>query len=174
MKIVESIRPEGYEKWAKRAAEKVQQNPEAFKPGNSQQYLQAGGGNFVTTEENEDEDQVSAVNWEPEPALEASQYVARLEPWEIVLRCEAADWLAFRISDAESQIGGGLIEEVIEVAEGELKLVNTMFEARVYVSKGLKRSISASTLTMDTGGRSSKKSHNQANGTTLRGTNILR
>ena len=36
-----------------------------------------------------------------------------------------------RISDVETQIGGGLIEEVIEVAEGELKLVNTMSENKV-------------------------------------------
>ena len=33
----------------------------------------------------------------------------------------------------ETQIGGGLIEEVIEVAEGELKLVNTMSESQMYV-----------------------------------------
>ena len=30
--------------------------------------------------------------------------------------------------DVENQIGGGLIEEVIKVAEGELQLVNTMAE----------------------------------------------
>ncbi len=38
-----------------------------------------------------------------------------------------------RISDAETQIGAGLIEEVIQVAEGELKLVDTMIESKVYV-----------------------------------------
>ncbi len=41
--------------------------------------------------------------------------------------------LVHRISDAENQIGGGLIEEVIQVAEGELKLVETMAESEVYV-----------------------------------------
>lgn len=41
--------------------------------------------------------------------------------------------LVHRISDAENQIGGGLIEEVIQVAEGELKLVETMAESKVYV-----------------------------------------
>ena len=40
---------------------------------------------------------------------------------------------ASRIDDAETQIGGGLIEEVIQVAEGELKLVDTMLENKVYV-----------------------------------------
>jgi len=38
-----------------------------------------------------------------------------------------------RISDLETKIGAGLIEEVIQVAEGELKLVNTMVRAKVYV-----------------------------------------
>lgn len=37
----------------------------------------------------------------------------------------------FRIDDVESQIGGGLIEEVIQVAEGELKLVGSMSESKV-------------------------------------------
>lgn len=41
--------------------------------------------------------------------------------------------LVHRISDAENQIGGGLIEEVIQVAEGELKLVETMAKSEVYV-----------------------------------------
>ena len=38
-----------------------------------------------------------------------------------------------RISDLETKIGAGLIEEVIQVAEGELKLVATMVRAKVYV-----------------------------------------
>ena len=38
---------------------------------------------------------------------------------------------ACRVSDIEMQIGAGLIEEVIEVAEAELGLVDTMTEARV-------------------------------------------
>lgn len=33
----------------------------------------------------------------------------------------------------ENQIAAGLIEEVIQVAEGELKLLDTMLEAKVYV-----------------------------------------
>ena len=34
----------------------------------------------------------------------------------------------------ENQIGAGLIEEVIQVAEGELKLVDTMLDSRMYVA----------------------------------------
>lgn len=36
-----------------------------------------------------------------------------------------------RISDVESQIGAGLIEEVIQVAEGEHTLVDEMIKSRV-------------------------------------------
>jgi NADH dehydrogenase (ubiquinone) 1 alpha subcomplex subunit 5 len=37
----------------------------------------------------------------------------------------------FRISSLEHKIGAGLIEEVIQVAEGELNLVDTMIKAKV-------------------------------------------
>ena len=36
-----------------------------------------------------------------------------------------------RIAEIENKIGAGLIEEVIQVAEGELKLIDTMTEAKV-------------------------------------------
>lgn len=36
-----------------------------------------------------------------------------------------------RISDLESKLGAGLIEEVIQVAEAENKLVDTMIENKV-------------------------------------------
>lgn len=36
-----------------------------------------------------------------------------------------------RIAELENKIGAGLIEEVIQVAEGELKLVDTMIESKV-------------------------------------------
>ena len=35
-----------------------------------------------------------------------------------------------RISEIEQKIGAGLIEEVIQVAEGELSLVETMLESK--------------------------------------------
>lgn len=36
-----------------------------------------------------------------------------------------------RIEELENKIGAGLIEEVIQVAEGELKLVDTMIQGKV-------------------------------------------
>jgi hypothetical protein len=36
-----------------------------------------------------------------------------------------------RVKELEQQLGAGLIEEVIEVAEGELQLIETMEKAQV-------------------------------------------
>jgi NADH dehydrogenase (ubiquinone) 1 alpha subcomplex subunit 5 len=35
-----------------------------------------------------------------------------------------------RVSDIEKQIGAGLIEEVIQVAESEMKLVDEMYKSK--------------------------------------------
>lgn len=104
MQIIESIKPEGHEEWAKKAAEKVEKYPKAFQSGGNFKYQTAGGQSFVTTEDNDYEDQEftslegprdaeekaaemkmlkrgrrvdysDTIKWEPEPPLEASQYV---------------------------------------------------------------------------------------------------
>lgn len=108
MRIVESIKPKGYDEWAEKAAEKLEKYPEAFQPGGKYTYKTAGGQHFVMTEEHIDGDQEftslegtrsyeekaaeaavlrrthrqdysKVVNWEPEPPLEASQYARRLD-----------------------------------------------------------------------------------------------
>lgn len=163
MKIIESIKPEGYDEWAKRAAQKIEKYPEAFQPGGLYTVQSAGDQSFVTVDEYDEEDEeaaspevtrsreakaaekalfegvrsrkyLEAVKWETEPPLEASQYVRHLDLLNITCLCHYTDLLNHRIIDAETQIGGGLIEEVIQVAEGELKLVETMAESQVYVS----------------------------------------
>lgn len=42
MQIIESIKPEGHEEWAKKAAEKVEKYPEAFQSGGNFKYQTAG------------------------------------------------------------------------------------------------------------------------------------
>ena len=67
------------------------------------------------------------VEWEDEPQLTADQYV--VPNWRIML-C----WMLIgydRISELEHKIGAGLIEEVIQVAETELKLVDVMEKSKV-------------------------------------------
>lgn len=56
-----------------------------------------------------DMDRIQKIKLDPEPQLTVEQ-----------------------ISDIESKIGAGLIEEVIQVAEGEHKLVDMMIEAKAW------------------------------------------
>ncbi|KAI9812841.1 MAG: hypothetical protein M1832_006462 [Thelocarpon impressellum] len=69
------------------------------------------------------------VEWEAEPSLEASQCVP---PLPFLLNTMLRRRCTRRVTELESQLGAGLLEEVIQVAEGELKLVKTMAEARVW------------------------------------------
>ncbi|KAL8636355.1 MAG: hypothetical protein Q9228_006243 [Teloschistes exilis] len=139
--IVAAIKPEGYEEWAQRAQKLVDKHPEVFGkdadvrnifvPAQLTEYknpldTEWGGRNLdlpsmegtrmpeekrrhrkyidrVATSQGDD------VDWENEPPLEAEQ-----------------------IAEIENKIGAGLIEEVIEVAEGENKLVDTILESRCW------------------------------------------
>ena len=68
-----------------------------------------------------------------------------------------------RISDLETKIGAGLIEEVIQVAEGELKLVDVMVQSKPYV-------LLYATLTLLTSlvdGKTLRRSQSKDNGHTL-------
>ena len=115
MKVVESIKPEGYEEWARKAADLVEKNPRVFDTpeGSPQRVSEHSGGTFVTTQQRKQDDEreeewdgekvatptlegprsrserayqqylkqdnpaagADAAKWEPEPPLEASQYV---------------------------------------------------------------------------------------------------
>ena len=52
--IIESIKPEGYEEWSKRAAEIIENHPDAFQPGGRHQPMVAGGEGYVNIEEGEE------------------------------------------------------------------------------------------------------------------------
>ena len=67
------------------------------------------------------------LSWEPEPPLDSSQCVLMLGECSDLAIADRAH----RINDIEQQIGAGLIEEVLQVAEGELELVSTMAESKV-------------------------------------------
>lgn len=55
MNIMQSIKPEGYNEWAEKAKEKVEQHPEAFKPGGKQTARMAAGQLYVETDEDMDD-----------------------------------------------------------------------------------------------------------------------
>ena len=100
LKIVESIKPEGYEEWAKRVAELVEKNPGDFDmpKGIPQRVLRNHFANSDTSQLKQEEDEreeewdgrserlhqqlvaqddpaddAHTITWEPEPPLEAPQ-----------------------------------------------------------------------------------------------------
>lgn len=99
--IVDSVKPAGYDEWSQRMAEIIEKHPAAFGGEYSSPYRagRVGSSMFVRTEQKPEDEQLlewdgeeerlnhkyqrpfkpatdlDAFKWEPEPPLEASQYV---------------------------------------------------------------------------------------------------
>ncbi|KAL8825894.1 MAG: hypothetical protein Q9191_004134 [Dirinaria sp. TL-2023a] len=151
LSVIESVKPDGYDEWAARASEKIKQNPGLFKQllagdvaENARPEEVQGRMSIDTRTEEEKDDR--EVEWDGEPlsvtpegprSEEERAYQGNMDDDTIVTK-EAADWEAEpalearQIIDVENQIGAGLVEEVIQVAEGELQLVNIMAENKVW------------------------------------------
>lgn len=71
------------------------------------------------------------VKWEDEPKLTIDQYVRPTTGRKMLSSIRLfADVDFHRVEELENKIGAGLIEEVIQVAEGELGLIDTMVESK--------------------------------------------
>ncbi|KAM5465631.1 hypothetical protein MauCBS54593_006406 [Microsporum audouinii] len=143
LEVVKSTKPPGFDAWLERVRALVAENPEKYKAA-----LRADGtyAAFQVEEENiakEDElwgGETSKMQQEgaylseeemeeriKEAEAEAAQHATPSIHWEAEPALEAA-----QISEIENKIGGGLIEEVIQVAEGEMKLVDEMVKNKVW------------------------------------------
>ncbi|KAH8691301.1 putative NADH-ubiquinone oxidoreductase 299 kDa subunit [Talaromyces proteolyticus] len=147
LQIIESAKPPGFDAWLERVKKVIAENPGQFQKARLPDGTFAGlqrddshagrrahewdgivgpmteGPNRTpeeiaqweaimeeaTTPKHESDFDEETINWESEPALEAEQ-----------------------IADIENKIGAGLIEEVIQVAEGELKLVDELAKSQVW------------------------------------------
>ncbi|TRX96719.1 hypothetical protein FHL15_002385 [Xylaria flabelliformis] len=156
MAILEAAVPPGYQEWAEHAQKVVEENPEEFNIATSAKIdgakairVISGGSVFIHrtdpqqkdsryeewdserdegngneglrgAEEREDPrldslyerkplEIPSQVKWEPEPQMTADQ-----------------------VEEVENKIGAGLIEEVVQMAESELKLIDILYEAKVW------------------------------------------
>lgn len=69
--------------------------------------------------------------WEPEPQITADQYVVLCTMDEMQLSPVTNMGFSLRVEEIENKIGAGLIEEVVQMAESELKLIDVMYEAKV-------------------------------------------
>ncbi|OAX81583.1 hypothetical protein ACJ72_04074 [Emergomyces africanus] len=162
LKIVESTKPPGYEKWQQEVQQKAAANPDLVKTISTPSGALAGVYSMLAgrvsdlekrhyaenmenalrqiKEEKEQfeklqEREKSAVaRWSTEKQ-EAEKLEEEEEPVAAQPRIDLFEEPALeaaQISEIENQIGAGLIEEVIEVAEGELKLVDDMVKFKVW------------------------------------------
>ncbi|KAI2614129.1 ETC complex I subunit conserved region-domain-containing protein [Hypoxylon fragiforme] len=158
--IVEACEPPGYAAWAARAREVAQKNPMFFRvtaqagaAGESVEKgeavtVRSGGRTFVYREGPTAVDE-RLQEWDGErdegPGREGLR--GEEEHWDraALFGREPLDgpggqvvWenepplTVDQIEEIESKIGGGLLEEVVQTAENELKLVDAMSEGRVW------------------------------------------
>ncbi|KAL8923027.1 MAG: hypothetical protein Q9208_004839 [Pyrenodesmia sp. 3 TL-2023] len=137
--VVENTKPPGYEEWAERAQKKVNESPEVFgKDADVRKiFLQASltrEKDRLEVEWDGDKDVPAALEGtrmgeerqlNQRKIAKATSKSLELENWENEPPLEAS-----QVAEMEEKIGGGLIEEVIQVAEGENMLVDTILEAR--------------------------------------------
>ncbi|XWW95024.1 hypothetical protein V2A60_002974 [Cordyceps javanica] len=153
LSLVEQYTPPGYEAWATKARELVRSNPEQFRvasgrvDGSEARTVKLGDRIFVVGSRHLPGDE-RVEEWDGEeneggelegirtPAERADQVVwAERKPLEDHEKVEWEDepqLTADQIQELEQKIGAGLIEEVIEVAEGELKIIEAMEKAKVW------------------------------------------
>lgn len=142
MGIIESVRPEGLEAWQSRVAHLVDEHPAAFKKIEGQH-----GHNIVyaptAATETSDEERIKA-EYRAKPLQEGPQLEedvkGRAEQMQRDTVAEQASALSIeaepplslaQVSQVEQEIGAGLIEEVIAVAESERNLVDTLAQSQV-------------------------------------------
>lgn len=142
LKIVEASKPPGFEAWLQRVKTAIAEDPERFKSALRPDGTYAAFQQEDKVTQSEEELDGEVVTRQTEgPYLTEAEMEARekqitteiqkgVEPkfhWEAEPALEAA-----QVSEIESQIGAGLIEEVIQVAQGELKLVDEMAKYKIW------------------------------------------
>ncbi|GKT85199.1 NADH-ubiquinone oxidoreductase subunit [Colletotrichum tofieldiae] len=143
----------GYAEWEKKAEQIVKEKPEQFRlvsgrvDGSGARTVKLGNRTFVVATQHDAKD-VRVEEWDGEKdeggTLEGPRTEAERKDHQLLAdRKDLNDiakvqWepepqlTADQISELENKIGAGLIEEVIQVAESELKLVDVMTQAKVW------------------------------------------
>ncbi|TLS30824.1 hypothetical protein PpBr36_02854 [Pyricularia pennisetigena] len=154
MSILQSVVPPGHAEWAAKAKQKIEADPDFFHSaaegpvgGTSITRVDRNGETFLVRKNQQVRD-MRDEEWDGEPnegpELEgARSSEERSRQAQKMLRkahdySSRVDWepepqlTAEQVEEVENKIGAGLIEEVVQVAEGELRLVKTMIEGKVW------------------------------------------
>ncbi|KAF2662660.1 hypothetical protein K491DRAFT_700395 [Lophiostoma macrostomum CBS 122681] len=143
LKIVDSVKPKGFEEWQQYVKMQVADDPEGFVTEET-----AGGTRIIPATSEVIDPRLTASEWDGQRIRTIHEGIKTPEQrqtlghatthhnidrrFKNVKLQREPPLTAEQISDIESQIGAGLIEEVVQVAEGEQKLAAVMVEARVW------------------------------------------
>ncbi|KAF1980220.1 hypothetical protein BU23DRAFT_548405 [Bimuria novae-zelandiae CBS 107.79] len=146
LKIIEEAEPAGWKQWQEAVQDKIANDPEAFA------YMRTSSGTIVRPPKVQEFDpRSSEAAWDGEvpvtfppgmrtqaeraPHVKALKGDANYQPERTMSKIEIPpepQYTVEAISELESRLGAGLIEEVIQVAEGEHKLVGEMIKHKVW------------------------------------------
>ncbi|KAF2163935.1 hypothetical protein M409DRAFT_25712 [Zasmidium cellare ATCC 36951] len=147
MEIVESVRPAGLSEWQKRVEPIVDQHPEAFRKvelrtpsGEREINIVWKSGTKDSAELEEWDDRNPDYKAMPEGIKSKKERAYQKDLGRDFIAERAAlphiesepSLTAEQVNEIESKIGAGLMEEVIQVAEGESELVDTMLQNKVW------------------------------------------
>ncbi|KAK6396952.1 hypothetical protein LTR65_007450 [Meristemomyces frigidus] len=147
MTIIENVKPAGLDEWQKRVQKTVDEHPEAFRKvpitthsGKTEYNIvwKSTAVEGMKTEEWDDEyvGKPMLEGVRSEEVQRQQQITLRRDPVEehrSVPRIEPEPSMtADQINQIEGEIGAGLIEEVIQVAEGERELVDVLAKSKVW------------------------------------------
>ncbi|KAL1874508.1 hypothetical protein Daus18300_003527 [Diaporthe australafricana] len=154
MSLVQSVKPAGYDEWLARARQVLEKHPDHFKEtahkvadGSLASGLERDGKFFVLRQKDQDLD-TRYEEWDGEGGWGIGKdehrialgkrdktQLTRGPPDDAEVKWEDEPKLTIdQVEELENKIGAGLIEEVIQVAEGELGLIETMVESKAWES----------------------------------------
>ncbi|KAI1433649.1 ETC complex I subunit conserved region-domain-containing protein [Xylaria sp. CBS 124048] len=155
MAIVEAAVPPGYKEWAERAQKVIQDHPNEFsivsdQAGGAKAIKIVSGGSVFVHRQNPQEKDIRFTEWDGEQdegegteGLRSSEEREghRIDALYARKALEVPDKIqwepepqmtADQVEEVENKIGAGLIEEVVQMAESELRLIDIMYEAKVW------------------------------------------
>ncbi|KAF2717353.1 hypothetical protein K431DRAFT_315865 [Polychaeton citri CBS 116435] len=157
LSVIESVTPEGLEAWQNRVSGLVEQYPNAFRKvqtsngssfniiykdavsTSSQRGISAAEYNAKSEDQTHNDESKkqrlsSGPKYEDDPEVKRREELIDEDPLpDDVPHIEPEPPLSVdQIGAIENQIGAGLIEEVIQVAEGELKLAGVIGESKAW------------------------------------------
>jgi len=148
LEIIESTKPEGYEQWLERVRKQIEASPKAYS-----QFLNPDGSlasekpYFEQIDNWDGQISKADAHYEGTNDLARADHKTKAVEKEIQAKnVEAKEGQLPTVEDLEVEpplnreqidaieksIGAGLIEEVIQVAEGELELVDAMLQNQVW------------------------------------------